>query len=59
MIAACYTMDLYCENEEYHDYMEARGIDEVSEGERYGGFAQYVGETWTGCLRQAKNMGGE
>ncbi|MGL5386666.1 MAG: hypothetical protein ACRDCA_12560 [Serratia sp. (in: enterobacteria)] len=48
-IAACYTMDLYCE------CLECKKPE--SDYQYNGGFAQYFGENWADCKSQAKAEG--
>lgn len=47
MIAACYSLDLYCEN---------HGADPAVHGYAYAPHT-FTGETWGECAKQARNLG--
>lgn len=44
MIAACYSMDIYCDDERHQAWHE-------------GHMAQFTGEAWADCARKAKAAG--
>jgi len=51
VIAACYSMDLYCEN-----YGDAATHGHLFEGHN-AGTATFTGETWGECAKQARDIG--
>lgn len=54
MIAARYSLHLYCENTEFHGYMLNTPFHI---GSSNGGFGEYDGETYGECVRQARRDG--
>ena len=60
MMAACYTLDLYCDNENLVEVGVRWGMPKFEDANHAydeGGRWQYTGETFAECARQARRDG--